>query len=333
MPEPFPIPAERAGATLAAILRSVLPGQSWNQVRQFIAGRRVQIDGSLCLDPARRLKEGEVVGILAKPVPLYRGATAAGLVIRHLDDQIVVVEKAAGVNTVRHPAERGWKDGRKELSPTLHDVTQEAIALRLKRPKHTLPRLRIVHRLDKDTSGLVVFARTADAERALGKQFKAHTVIRRYVAIVPGYFTPQTISSWLVRDRGDGRRGSGHEEGIGKRAVTHVDVSERLPRHTVLACQLETGRTHQIRIHLAEKGHPVCGEKVYNRPIGGEPLPDPDEPPRLCLHAAELGFQHPATLQTMHWEMPSPLDLQGFLQRLRNEKPPAPEPPTQRRRS
>jgi len=332
MSEPFPIPSERAGATLAAVLRFLLQGQSWTQVRQLIAARRVQIDGSLCLDPARRLKEGEVVEILNKPLPVYRGATAEGLVIRHLDEQIVVVAKAAGVNTVRHPAERAWKEARKELSPTLHDITQEVIALRLKRSKHTLPRLRIVHRLDKETSGLVVFARTADAERALGKQFKAHTVIRRYVAIVPGYLIPQTISSWLVRDRGDGRRGSGHEEGIGKRAVTHVDVIERLPRHTILACQLETGRTHQIRIHLAEKGHPVCGEKVYNRPIGGEPVPDPDESPRLCLHAAELGFQHSATLQTVHWEMPLPLDLQGFLQRLRNEQS-RPEPPTPRRRS
>jgi 23S rRNA pseudouridine1911/1915/1917 synthase len=292
----------------------------------------VQIDGSLCLDPARRLKEGGVVEILSKPIPVYRGATAEGLVIRHLDDEIVVAEKAAGVNTVRHPAERAWKERRKELSPTLHDITQDAIALRLNRPKHTLPRLRIVHRLDKETSGLVVFARTADAERALGRQFKAHTVMRRYIAIVRGYLMPQTISSWLVRDRGDGRRGSGHEEGIGKRAITHVDVMERLPQHTVLACQLETGRTHQIRIHLAEKGHPVCGDKVYNRPVGCEPVPDPDEPPRLCLHAAKLGFQHPATLQTMHWEMPLALDLQGFLQRLRNEQS-TPEPPTPRRRS
>src|SRR5262249_25541381 len=143
MAEPFPVTAERAGATLAAVLRLLLPGQSWNQVRQLIAARRVQIDGSLCLDAARRLKEGEGIQILNRPIPVYRGATAEELVIRHLDDEIAVVEKAAGINTVRHPAERAWKDQRKELSPTLYDITQDAIALRLKRAKHTVPRLRI----------------------------------------------------------------------------------------------------------------------------------------------------------------------------------------------
>jgi 23S rRNA pseudouridine1911/1915/1917 synthase len=175
----------------------------------------------------------------------------------------------------------------------------------------------VVQRLDKETSGLVVFARTVAAERGLGKQFHAHTVTRRYVAVVPGFLAPRTIRSWLVRDRGDGRRGSG-PEGQGKLAVTHVDVLERLPRHTVLLCQLETGRTHQIRIHLAEAGHPVCGEKVYNRTPVGDVIADDSEAPRLALHAAELGFEHPTTGALLHWEMELPLDLQGFLNRLRS---------------
>lgn len=312
----FPVPIDLAGQTLAAVLRRRLADQSWNQVRRLVAARRVQIDGALCQDPARRLKEGETVEVLAKPAPVHRGATVDGLVVRHLDDDLVVVEKASGINTVRHPAERDWDDRRRELSPTLEDLTQRAVAERLGRPKHTLPRLRIVQRLDKETSGLVVFARSVPAERGLGKQFHAHTVTRRYVAVVPGFLTPRTVSSWLVRDRGDGRRGSG-PEGQGKLAVTHVDVLERLPRHTVLLCQLETGRTHQIRIHLAEAGHPVCGEKVYNRKPGGEAIPDDSEAPRLALHAAELGFEHPTTGEHLHWEMELPLDLQGFLNRLR----------------
>jgi 23S rRNA pseudouridine1911/1915/1917 synthase len=316
-PEPFPTPAELAGQTLAAVLRQRLPGQTWSQVRKLVAARRVQIDGALCLDPARRLKEGEVLEVAAKPVPVHRGATVEGLVVRHLDEDVVVVEKASGLNTVRHPAERDWDDRRRELAPTLEDFTQRAIAERLDRPKHTLQRLRIVHRLDKETSGLVVFARTAAAERGLGMQFHAHTVLRRYVAVVPGFLPPQTFSSWLVRDRGDGRRGSG-AEGQGKHAVTHVDVLERLPGYTVLLCRLETGRTHQIRIHLAEAGHPVCGEKVYNRRPNGEATPDDSEAPRLALHARELGFTHPVTGEEMHWEMEPPYDLQGFLQRLRN---------------
>ncbi len=320
MPSSLPeltIPPELAGQTLAAILRRRLPDQSWSQVRKLIAARRVQIDDALCLDPARRLKEGEVLEVAAKPYPVHRGATVEELVIRHLDDDVAVVEKASGVSTVRHPAERDWSDKRRELDPTLEDLTQRAIAERLGRPKHTLPRLRIVQRLDKDTSGLVVFARSIPAERSLGKQFHAHTVLRRYIAIVPGFVRPQTFKSWLVRDRGDGRRGSG-KEGQGKIAITHVDVVERLPRHTILLCQLETGRTHQIRIHLAEAGHPVCGEKVYNRKAGGETIPDESDAPRLALHAAELGFEHPTSGKHLEWKMDLPLDLQGFVQRLRS---------------
>jgi 23S rRNA pseudouridine1911/1915/1917 synthase len=175
-----------------------------------------------------------------------------------------------------------------------------------------------VQRLDKGTSGLVVFARTASAESGLGKQFRDHTVLRRYLAIVPGYVAAQTIRTFLLRDRGDGRRGSGPGDG-GKEAITHVEPVERLPAgYTLLSCRLETGRTHQIRIHLAEMGHPVCGEKVYNRRLGEEPTPDTSGAPRLSLHATELGFVHPTTGESLHWEMPLPPDLQRFLERLRH---------------
>ena len=166
--------------------------------------------------------------------------------MRHLDEQVVVVEKPAGVNTVRHPAELEWSKERRELDPTLEDLTQWAIAKQLDRAAHDLPRLRIVHRLDKETSGLVVFARSALAERELGQQFRKHTVVRRYLAVVPGFLSPRTIRSNLVPDRGDGRRGSTQLPDVGKEAVTHVAVEERLPGYTVLSCRLETGRTHQI---------------------------------------------------------------------------------------
>ena len=270
------------------------------------------------MDPARRLKEGEVIEVLAKSASAIKGEKPDDVVIRHLDEDVVVVEKASGISTVRHPAERQWKDQRRELVPTLDDVAQQAIANRLGANKHSLPRLRIVHRLDKDTSGLVVFARSVRAERDLGRQFKAHTVVRRYVAIVPGAVKPQTFSNWLVRDRGDGRRGSGPQS-AGKHAVTHVDVLERFPRHTALVCQLETGRTHQIRIHLAEAGHPVCGEEVYTRRTDGTVMPDESGAPRLALHATELGFVHPESGKDVHWQMPPPPDLQRFMERLRSK--------------
>jgi 23S rRNA pseudouridine1911/1915/1917 synthase len=313
---PFALSAEQAGLTLAALLRQQLPGQSWNQVRRLIDTRRALVNGELCLDPARRLKEGETVELLARPAAKPRQEEA--VVVRHLDEHVVVVEKPSGVSTVRHPVERNWTERRKALSPTLEDFVPKIIARREGRVrKGPLPRLRIVHRLDKETSGLVVFARTVAAERGLGKQFHAHTVIRRYLAVVSGFLPPQRIATRFVRDRGDGRRGSTADASEGKEAITHVDVVERLPDYTLLACRLETGRTHQIRIHLAELGHPVCGDKVYHRLADGRELPDRSRAPRLALHAVELGFLHPVTHKELHWEMPLPADLQAFLDRLR----------------
>jgi len=312
----FAVPPELAGQTVAAVLRRLAPELSWNQVRDLVAARRVQIDGILCLDPTRRIKAGEVVTNLAKPVPKPRAATPDGLVIRHLDEHVVVVEKPGGINTVRHPAEREWADSKRELDPTLEDLTQWAIARRLDRSPKSLPRLRVVQRLDKETSGLVVFGRTHVAERGLGMQFHAHTVRRRYLAVIPGYLAPQRIASDLIPDRGDGRRGSGRGAGA-KHAVTHLDVAERLNGYTMLWCRLETGRTHQIRIHLSESGHAICGEMVYNRPVGGQPWTDSSGAPRLALHATELGFQHPATAEELAWEMPLPPELARFVEDLR----------------
>lgn len=313
--EPTPITAAQAGLTLAAYLRRRLRGQSWRQVRALVAARRVRIDGELCLDDARRLREGVKVEVLAQSQPRPRQPEM--VTIRYLDAHLVVVEKPSGMSTVRHPSERAWPQKRKELSPTLQDVVPRLIAAREGRAPGPLPRLRVVHRLDKETSGLVVFARSVAAESGLGKQFKAHTVTRRYLALVLGVVRNQRIASWLVRDRGDGRRGSG-PEGQGKGAITHIEVAERLPGYTLLSCRLETGRTHQIRIHLAELGHPVCGEKVYNRQKDGTVLPDPSRAPRLALHATELGFDHPVTGQPLHWQMPLPADLEQLLAGLRS---------------
>jgi len=121
----------------------------------------------------------------------------------------------------------------------------------------------------------------------------------------------------MVRDRGDGRRGSTTLPGQGKEAVTHVEVVERLHGYTLVACRLETGRTHQIRIHLAEAGLLVCGEPVYTHQPGRPTAADASGAPRLALHAAELGFVHPVSGEELHWTMPLPPDLQAFLERLR----------------
>jgi 23S rRNA pseudouridine1911/1915/1917 synthase len=314
---PFAVSPQEAGHTVAKVLRARLGGPSWADVRKLIAARRVKVGDAVCSDDARRLKEGEVVVLLEHPKPLPRAAHPDRLAVRHLDDHVVVVEKPAGVNTVRHPAELEWSEQRRELDPTLEDLTQWAVARQLNRPARELPRLRIVHRLDKETSGLVAFARSVLAERDLGLQFRKHSVVRRYLAVVPGYLSPRTIRSNLVPDRGDGRRGSTPHPGQGKEAVTHVAVEERLPGYTLLSCRLETGRTHQIRIHLSEAGHPVCGDKVYVKRRDGTAFDDASGAPRLALHATELGFTHPASGAELHWAMPLPGDLAKFVERLR----------------
>jgi 23S rRNA pseudouridine1911/1915/1917 synthase len=240
--------------------------------------------------------------------------------IRFADKHIVVVDKPPGLTTMRHPheaAEFGSR-ARRFLPPTLADLLPGLLARVRAGRQAGSPRVRAVHRLDKDTSGLAVFARTTEAERHLGRQFRAHTIERRYLAVVRGRATPARIESFLVDDRGDGRRGTSTVPGQGKRAITHVRVVEPLGDFTLVECRLETGRTHQVRIQLAEAGTPLCGERVYDRPLHGAPLPDRSGAPRLALHAASLGFEHPATGQRMTWNTPLPPDLRALVKRLRS---------------
>lgn len=307
---------ENEGATLATIVRNLKPDLSWSRIKKLIAQGHIKISNDVCLDPARRVRAAEEVELLVKPDG--KALDKQEIVIRHLDEHLVVVEKPPGVNSVRHPAERTWKESRKSLSPTLEDLVTKQIAFLSKKDvKSKSARLRVVQRLDKETSGLLVFARTADAERGLGMQFFNHSVERKYLALIPGTIAPQSIESILIRDRGDGRRGSAPFSQPGKKAVTHVHLVEKFQAFTLVGCLLETGRTHQIRIHLAEKGSPVCGEKVYRTTANGTILPDGSGFPRLALHAAELGFIHPISGEPMHWNMALPEDLSKLLQHLR----------------
>jgi 23S rRNA pseudouridine1911/1915/1917 synthase len=285
----------------------------------------VLVNGNLCVDAGRRLKNGEVVKVLSHPLtPVPRDKDVR---IQYLDAHLVVVEKPAGMTSIRHIEERRWPARRKQLQPTLDEILPRLIAARetkgKQRRKGHPPPIRAVHRIDRDTSGLMVFARTVKAERGLGLQFRKHTMHRRYLAIACGHVQAQMIESYLARDRGDGRRGSTQLPGVGKRAVTHVTPLESLNGYTLVECRLETGRTHQIRIHLAELGHPLCGDKVYHQPLFERPTPDRSGAPRLALHAAELGFEHPLTGEAMQFSMPLPPDLAHFLERLRKGAEPA----------
>jgi 23S rRNA pseudouridine1911/1915/1917 synthase len=237
-------------------------------------------------------------------------------IIRYADKHIVIVDKPAGLTTMRHAeevAEFGPR-GKRFLPPTLADLLPGLLAQR--RPNERT-KVRAVHRLDKDTSGLVVFARTIEAERHLGKQFRAHMIERVYRGLVRGQAKTERIESWLVRDRGDGRRGSSATPDNGQRAVTHVRVLEELGDYTLVECRLETGRTHQVRIHLGEAGTPLCGERIYDRPLNGKPLPDGSGMKRVALHAALLGFEHPATHERMRWNSNLPNDMADLIKRLR----------------
>jgi 23S rRNA pseudouridine1911/1915/1917 synthase len=314
----FRVLPRQVDATIAAALREWLPGKSWSQVRGLLTGRRVMLSGNICVDPARRLRLSDVVKIL--PHPAAPPPKEEDVRIRFLDAHVVVVEKPAGMTTTRHAEERNWPARRRQLQPTLDELLPHIIAKKEKRRrKGPPPPVRAVHRLDRETSGLMVFARTVVAERHLMQQFRRHTTHRRYLAVACGRVTARTISTNLVRDRGDGRRGSTKLPDVGKKAVTHVRPIEQLGEYTLIECRLETGRTHQIRIHLAEQGHPLCGEKVYNQPLFGKPLPDSSDAPRLALHAAELGFEHPITGEPMRFEMALPDDLTEFIQGLRQQ--------------
>ncbi|HKB41352.1 MAG TPA: pseudouridine synthase, partial [Gemmataceae bacterium] len=248
------------------------------------------------------------------------GRREGGPVVRFVDAHVVVVEKPAGLTTVRHAGETAefGERGRRYLPATLADLVPSLLPAERGGRRG---RVRAVHRLDKETSGLVVLARTAEAERNLGKQFRAHTIERHYLAIVRGRTVDGKIESWLVRDRGDGRRGSGPPD-EGQHAVTHVRVLERLGEYTLVECRLETGRTHQVRIHLGEAGTPLCGERVYDRPPHGRPLPDGSGATRVALHAASLAFDHPVTGKRVRWSSPLPKDMKALLSRLRRQAEP-----------
>jgi 23S rRNA pseudouridine1911/1915/1917 synthase len=294
-----------ANCTVAAALRAHLPGQSWSDLRSLCLSGKISVQGERELNPARRLTGGETVAwSLTAPDP-RRTATRPEFSIVYEDGHLIVIEKPEGVSSV--PYER------KERGTAL-DLIREAWRKQGKRA--TATPLYTVHRIDKDTSGLLCFAKTKLAERGLHQVFKQHLAEREYLAVAHAQVRPARIESRLIADRGDGLRGSTRRPNQGQHAVTHVEVIERLPAATVCRVRLETGRTHQIRIHLAEQGHPLVGETVYLRDhtrAGRSLLPSH----RLLLHAATLGFNHPVTGERLQFASALPPSFEAELQRLR----------------
>jgi 23S rRNA pseudouridine1911/1915/1917 synthase len=181
----FHVLPKQENQTVATALREWLPGKSWGQIRRLMKGRQIMVSGNLCVDAGRRLKLQDVVKVL--PQPAAPPPRADDIKIRFLDEHVAVVEKPAGMTSNRHKEEEHWPAKRKQLQPTLDELLPQVIARtdpRLRKRKGIPPPVRAVHRLDRETSGLMVFARTVRAERNLGEQFRHHTTFRRYIAIV-----------------------------------------------------------------------------------------------------------------------------------------------------
>ena len=228
--------------------------------------------------------------------------------IVYADVHVVVVRKPAGIITVPFGDETP-----EQRAETLDELVRAVLSQTGIGGRDRGAPLGVVQRLDKETSGLLVFARTFAAKKHLGQQLRQRSMHRRYLAVAHGDVRAQTFRTHLVEDRGDRLRGSA-EQGRreGQLAITHVEPVERLQGATLVACRLETGRTHQIRIHLSEAGHPLVGERVYIRNYRGTPI----SAPRILLHAAELGFAHPLDERPMRFEDPPPWDFASVLARL-----------------
>ncbi|MBT8491779.1 MAG: RluA family pseudouridine synthase [Deltaproteobacteria bacterium] len=276
-PPVWQVAADDDGVRLARYV-SDRSDAAFNQVKRWVGQGKVLVDGSAVTNPGARLLAGQTV-TLRMNAPRARDRSLDVDIVFE-DAHVVVIDKPAGISSV--PYEKGERG-------TAMDAIRDAWKAQGKKSRG-VP-IHVVHRIDKATSGLLMFAKSKKAELGLAKQLREHALEREYRCVVHGQLDSRRIESQLVRDRGDGLRGSDRRGTRGKRAVTHVEALDKLAGATACAVRLETGRTHQIRIHLAEAGHPLVGEKVYIRNYGGPVI----ESPRLLLHAYSLGFEHPIT--------------------------------------
>jgi 23S rRNA pseudouridine1911/1915/1917 synthase len=288
-------------------------------VQRWIAGGVVTVNGGPG-KAADRLRAGDVVSVASLAAPETRAVPEAGVVfdVVYADDALVVVNKPAGL--VVHPARshpggtlvngllaRGYFDA--------WDGDDEG--------SQAYSRPGIVHRIDKGTSGLLVVARTAAAREGLKGQLAARTVLREYDAIAIGDVTVLEHDTAYGRHPGDRLRFTSRVRS-GKRAITRVEVVERLGHATWVRCRLSTGRTHQIRVHLAETGTPILGDTLYGPSRRGSPTADLGQAlGHQALHARLLGFVHPTTGETLRFEAPLPADFTDALAGLRGAGGPA----------
>jgi 23S rRNA pseudouridine1911/1915/1917 synthase len=290
------LPADAAGQRFDVALSRALPQFSRARLRIWIDAGRVTEDGRVAT-ATRKVRGGEKVVVRAESLPPETASLpeAIALSIVAEDETLLVVDKPAGL--VVHPGAGNWAGTMQNA--LLHHAPQ----------LRQVPRAGIVHRLDKDTSGLMVVAKTLAAHTALVRALQARVVTREYLALAAGDIARgSTVDAPIGRH--PTRRTTMAVVATGKAARTHVEVLERFGLATLLRCRLETGRTHQIRVHLASLGHPLVGDPAYGR---RGPIPFP----RQALHAARLALVHPVTGRPCRWESPLPDDFQSLLSQLR----------------
>ena len=290
------IPTALAGLRLDQALARLLPDESRSRLARLIEEGRVTVDGER--PPAKRkVKGGDSVAVELVPrqAESAYAPEAIDLAIVHEDEAVIVIDKPAGL--VVHPGSGNWR------GTMLNALLHHAPGLK------ELARAGIVHRLDKDTSGLIVVAKTETAQTDLVRQLQARTMKRTYLALVRGKVARAGVVDAPI-GRHPAQRTRMAVVAGGKHALTRYRVHERLRTHTLLECDLETGRTHQIRVHLASIGHPVEGDPVYAG--RAEPLLD-----RQALHAWKLAFRHPLSAKTVAFESKLPGDIAALVESLR----------------
>jgi 23S rRNA pseudouridine1911/1915/1917 synthase len=304
----FTVPPELAGLRLDQALARLLPEHSRSRLKEWIEAGRVSLENRTPR-PRDLVVGGERLVVNEDaPVPQTIAAQAIELDVVHADEWLIVVNKPAGL--VVHPG-AGNRDRTLQNALLHYDA---ALA--------ELPRAGILHRLDKDTSGLLVVARTLAAHTALTRQLQAREIEREYEAVCGGVLTAGgTIDRAIARHRTDRVRMAVRDDG--REAVTHYRVIERFRAHTHVRVNLETGRTHQIRVHFAHVRHPLVGDATYG---GRLLLPRGATPaliealrtfPRQALHAARLALRHPQSHHEVEWRAPLPRDMKALLKVLR----------------
>src|SRR5688572_11813228 len=287
------LPADCAGLRLDQALARLFPDYSRNRLARWVREGQIRIDGRV-LAPRHKVAGGELIEL--DPVPqegalAHRGENIP-LATVHEDGSLLVLNKPAGL--VVHPGSGNWR------GTLLNALLHHAPALA------DVPRAGIVHRLDKDTSGLLVVAKTLAAQADLVRQLQARSVKREYLAVVHGRPSRDgKVEAPIGRHPVNRTRMT--VTARGRPAATHFQVLERYANAALLRCRLETGRTHQIRVHLVALGHPLVGDPAYGKRKSSIPFS------RQALHAERLALVHPATRETMSWQVDPPPDMQELI--------------------